>query len=157
MKNISETPIPENEKPPLILIVDDNKTNITMLKAIFSKEKINLILPAGGQEAIDTVQDVLPDLILLDIIMPDINGYEVCRIMKSPPRTEYIPIFFLRVNTEQNDIVKGFKAGAVDYLTKPFNSPELLAGIKTHLELKRLRQNQQKIISGLRNALKNVS
>jgi two-component system sensor histidine kinase/response regulator len=82
----------------------------------------------------------LPDLILLDLMMPEMDGLEVCRRLKADPLTQQIPIIFLTASNEMEHLVKGFEAGAVDYVTKPFNAPELLARVRTHLELKHARQ-----------------
>src|SRR5881628_2712126 len=91
----------------------------------------------------------MPDLILLDLMMPEMDGLEVCRRLKTDPAAQRIPIIFLTASNEMEHLVKGFEAGAVDYVTKPFNRPELLARVRTHLELKlareRLRQmNEEK-------------
>ena len=82
----------------------------------------------------------LPDLILLDLMMPEMDGLEVCRRLKADPPTQQIPIIFLTASNEMEHLVKGFEAGAVDYVTKPFNAPELLARVRTHLELKHARE-----------------
>jgi diguanylate cyclase (GGDEF)-like protein len=124
------------EKIPLVLIVDDIAKNLQVLGTILSKEKYKIAAANNGEQAISIANNTLPDLILLDIMMPGINGYEVCARLKKDPKTKDIPIIFLTAKIELEDIIKGFKAGAVDYITKPFNSVELLARTKTHLELK---------------------
>jgi diguanylate cyclase (GGDEF)-like protein len=99
------------------------------------------VLAQTGQQVFDFVSKEKPDLILLDIMMPEIDGYEVCRILQQDETTRQIPIIFLTAKVEAADIVKGLEAGAVDYITKPFNTIELQARIKTHLELKKVRDD----------------
>lgn len=103
----------------------------------------------NGNQAINTAIKKKPDLILLDVAMPDMDGFEVCKRLKENPETEKIPIIFLTAKTETDDIVKGFDLGAVDYITKPFKTAELLARVKTHLELKRSRDIISEQISQL--------
>lgn len=99
------------------------------------------VTPAtSGAEALDGVRVQVPDLILLDLMMPGMDGLEACRRLKADPLTEQIPVIFLTASNEMEHLVKGFEAGAVDYVTKPFNAPELLARVRTHLELKRARE-----------------
>lgn len=124
------------EKTPLILIVDDVARNLQVLGTILSKENYKIAAANNGEQAISIANSTLPDLILLDIMMPGINGYEACARLKKNPKTRDIPIIFLTAKIELDDIVKGFETGAVDYITKPFNSVELLVRTKTHLELK---------------------
>jgi diguanylate cyclase (GGDEF)-like protein len=106
------------------------------LGTILSKQNYKIAAANNGEQAIKIANTTLPDLILLDIMMPGIDGYEVCARLKKDPRTKGISIIFLTAKIEPEDIVKGFEAGAVDYVVKPFNSIELLARVKTHLELK---------------------
>jgi DNA-binding response OmpR family regulator/DNA-binding CsgD family transcriptional regulator len=124
-------------KLPVILIVDDILTNIKIMESILNKEGYRIETAINGKQALNMVRMVFPDIVLLDIVMPEMDGYEVCRILKSSPDTEGIPIIFLTVKFETEDIVKGFKAGAADYLAKPFNVSELLERVRTHVELKK--------------------
>jgi diguanylate cyclase (GGDEF)-like protein len=124
------------EKTPLILIVDDVVKNLQVLGTILSKQNYKIAAANNGEQAIKIANNTLPDLILLDIMMPGISGFEVCSRLKKDPRTKDISIIFLTAKIEPEDIVKGFEAGGVDYVIKPFNSIELLARVKTHLELK---------------------
>jgi signal transduction histidine kinase len=97
-------------------------------------------MPAtSGAKALEGVRLQLPDLILLDLMMPEMDGLEVCRRLKADPLTQPIPVIFLTASNEMQHLVKGFEVGAVDYVTKPFNPPELLARVRTHLELKHAR------------------
>lgn len=140
---------PRREKP-LILMVDDIPQNLQVLTEILMKGNCYEIAAATcGEEAIEAAEELAPDLILLDIMMPEMDGFEVCRRLKASSRARDIPIIFLTAMTEIADIVRGFEAGAVDYVTKPFNAPELLARVHTHLQVRRL-------IAGLQEALAQV-
>ncbi len=98
------------------------------------------IMPAiSGAKALEGVRVQVPDLILLDLMMPEMDGLEVCRRLKADSSTRNIPVIFLTASNEMEQLVKGFEVGAVDYVTKPFNPPELLARVRTHLELKHAR------------------
>ncbi|MGK5092763.1 response regulator [Deltaproteobacteria bacterium TL4] len=118
-----------------ILIVDDNSKNIKVLGEILSREGYELGIAANGEQALRFVQTIAPDLILMDVMMPEMDGYEACRRLKESTKNKDIPIIFLTAKTETGDLVKGFELGAVDYVSKPFNHTELLARVKTHLEL----------------------
>lgn len=120
-----------------ILIVDDNPANLKLLDLILRKEGYEVISAQSGPEALEITKTALPDLIFLDIMMPEMDGYELCQRLKNNPRTQNIPIIFITSKAEPTDIVKGFEYGAADYVTKPFNKVVLLARMRTHLELKR--------------------
>ena len=120
----------------LILIVDDNPKNIQLLGSLLSKNGYILGVATDGKKALEFVKNRTPDLILLDIMMPEMDGYEVCRKLKEGVLAKYVPIIFLTAKSETEDIVKGFNIGGADYVTKPFIATELLARVKTHLELK---------------------
>ncbi len=121
---------------PLILIVDDIPKNLQILGSILNLESYQIAFASSGEQALAVLETTQPDIILLDIMMPDMDGMEVCARIKSNPEICDIPIIFITGRAEQEDIVKGLKLGAVDYITKPFNTPELLTRVKTHLELK---------------------
>jgi len=124
-----------------LLIVDDTLQNIQVLGTILREQHYQLNVAQDGQKALDMVAKVLPDLILLDVMMPEMDGYEACRRLKADPTTAHIPVIFLTAKTETEDVVKGFELGAIDYVTKPFNSTELLKRVETHLELSLLRSS----------------
>ncbi|MCP4136966.1 MAG: diguanylate cyclase [bacterium] len=124
-------------KEAMILIVDDVPKNLQVMGNTLDKEEYQLAFATNGEEALAMVNEIPPDLILLDIMMPVMDGFEVCKNLKGSPETKNIPIIFLTAKTETKDIVNGFELGAVDYITKPFSSAELLARVKTHLELKK--------------------
>ncbi len=126
----------DQEKKARILIVDDTQGNIQILGTILLKEGYQVNVARNGLQALNLVEKVIPDLILLDIMMPEMDGYETCRHLKSSPQTKNIPVIFLTARTDTDDIIKGFEMGAVDYITKPFNATELLVRVHTHLDLK---------------------
>ncbi|WP_321298626.1 hybrid sensor histidine kinase/response regulator [Marinifilum fragile] len=119
-----------------ILIVDDIPENIKVLQAILSDSSYEVQYALNGKDALMLCVADSFDLILLDIMMPEMDGYEVCRYLKSKDKTKDIPIIYLTAKVDSEDIVKGFESGAQDYVTKPFNPQELIARVNTHLELK---------------------
>jgi DNA-binding response OmpR family regulator len=123
-----------------ILIVDDNPENLSVLGNILGKKNHNLIFAQNGVVALKIVKNRKPSLILLDIMMPNMDGFEVCRQLKQDAILAEIPVIFLTAKTETEDVVAGLKLGAVDYVTKPFNQEELLARVNTHLELKMAKE-----------------
>jgi len=128
-----------NEKP-LLLLVDDLPDNLKVLGNILMEMKYRIIFANNGLKAIEMAKSSKPDLILLDIQMPDMDGYDVCRILKSESQTADIPVIFLTANSDIDEIVKGFDVGGLDYITKPYQKKELLSRIKTHLELKKAKE-----------------
>jgi signal transduction histidine kinase len=122
----------------LILIVDDIKTNIEFITDIITtSDQIETIGITNSEETLKTAIDKKPDLILLDISMPKMDGYQVCRQLKENTETEDIPVIFLTARVLKDDIIKGFEAGAVDYIAKPFNLTEMTARVQTQLELRK--------------------
>ncbi len=130
-------------KKDLIFVIDDNRMNIQLLNSILIKENYNVISTLDSEKAYDIAVKEKPDLILLDIMMPKLDGFEVCKILKSRRETKYIPIIFLTARNDEEGVQKGFKLGAADYVTRPFNRAELLARIETHLSLK---HNQERLL-----------
>ncbi|MGA2402004.1 MAG: HD domain-containing phosphohydrolase [Syntrophobacteraceae bacterium] len=125
----------ENLSNSRVLIVDDTKTNVNILVAALG-HKYKLSVAMNGNAALAQVKENAPDLILLDVMMPIMDGYEVCSRLKSDPATSSIPVIFITALNESASITKGFKLGAVDYITKPFRIPELNARVDTHLSLR---------------------
>jgi len=119
-----------------ILLVDDIPSNLNFLSDVLSQEGFGIILATLGNNALITARSELPDLILLDIAMPDLDGYTVCEKLKEDPSTRDIPVIFLTARNEREDIIRGFEVGAVDYIMKPFNYTELIARVRTQLELR---------------------
>jgi two-component system sensor histidine kinase/response regulator len=135
----------EKQNKPLILIAEDIPKNMEMVCSILRKEGYRLAMAGNGRQALTMVPDVRPDLILLDIMMPEMNGFEVCEELKKKTGTKDIPIIFLTAKVDTEDVVKGFELGAVDYVTKPFKGAELLSRVKTHLELKFAREELKEL------------
>ncbi len=124
----------------LILIVDDNLKNLQVLGSILKEAKFKAAIATSGFEALDFVKEKLPDLILLDIMMPEMDGIEVCKRLKSNEITRKIPIIFLTAKTDATTIKEAFDVGAQDYIAKPFKSVELLSRVETHIEIKQNRE-----------------
>ena len=129
----------EDRKKPLILIVDDNPRNLQYLGNLLRDNGYDPAAATNGRQAFAFLAKRRPDLILLDIMMPGMDGYSVCAKVKANKATHHIPIIFLSAKTEPEDIARGFECGGVDYVTKPFHAVELLARVKTHVEMKILR------------------
>jgi len=124
---------------PNILIVDDTPLNLALLDHILSQDGYQVRPIPTGKLALITAKVTIPDLILLDIMMPDMNGYEVCQKLKEDQLTKDIPVIFISAINETSDKVRAFDAGGVDYIVKPFQPQEVLARVKTHLELRSLQ------------------
>lgn len=124
-----------------ILIVDDTPFNLRFLSDILSREGYITHTTTDGQEAVQLAQTLCPDLVLLDIMMPGLSGYEVCSQLKANEKTYDIPVIFLSALNQELDKVQAFTVGGVDYITKPFQVKEVLARIETHLTLRRLQKN----------------
>ena len=123
----------------LILIVDDVPENLQVLASYLSRVGYEVLPATSGSKALNFARARMPDLILLDVSMPEMDGFEVCRCLKNIPELSHIPVIFITARTGIEDVVGGFNVGGIDYVTKPFNSTELLARVHTHLELKNAR------------------
>lgn len=130
-----------------VLIADDSPSNLRLLFDILSKAGYEVLAAENGQEVLDIIEEAKPDIFLLDVIMPEMDGLDLCRGLKNDCRFETTPIIFITAKSASEDIVRGFAAGAVDYVLKPFNEAEILARVHTHIhmhevvmELERLRQ-----------------
>ncbi len=130
-----------------ILIVDDVPRNIQIISTVLKLQEYQMAFARSGAAALEMVKKNLPDLILLDIMMPDMDGYETCRRLKNDPCFESgakeTPVIFLTGKTDSDSVVKGFEIGGVDYITKPFRTSELLARVQTHLQLKFAQEKLQ--------------
>jgi len=133
------------DKSKLILIVDDNVHNLQVLGNILLSEGYNIAVAQKGKDVLSFVEKKIPNLILMDIVMPEISGIEVCKALKKDPKTRDIPIIFISVHKDTVEKIKAFRAGGVDYITKPFQKEEVLARVSVHLELQRARQELKKI------------
>jgi diguanylate cyclase (GGDEF)-like protein len=132
------------EKKGFILAVDDVPHNLQVLGNILGTENYKIAAACNGKQALEILDKITPDLILLDVMMPELDGFETCRKLQEDPQTRDIPIIFLTARSDVVDIIMGFELGAVDYITKPFYGPELLARVKLHLELKWAREELQR-------------
>ena len=122
-----------------ILIVDDTPTNLAILVDYLAERGFDIAVAMDGLSAIEQISDTRPDLILLDVRMPGIDGFETCRRLKARKDTSHLPVIFMTALSDTEDKVKGFQAGAVDYVTKPIQQEEVLARVTTHLTLRRLQ------------------
>jgi DNA-binding response OmpR family regulator len=122
-----------------ILVIDDQLINRKLVQTLLSKHNYNVILAEGGLEGLKLANSGRPDLILLDVMMPKMNGFEVCKRLKqsSDIALASIPIIFLTATDSKDDIIHGFDVGGEDYISKPFHTAELLARIKTHIQLQK--------------------
>ncbi|MEG5000042.1 adenylate/guanylate cyclase domain-containing protein [Microcoleus sp. B4-D4] len=128
--------------PATILVVDDKPDNVRLLSTILTEQGYQVRKALNGKRALATVQEFPPTLVLLDVMMPEMNGYEVCANLKASPKTSSIPVIFLSALDDASDKVKAFDVGAVDYITKPFQGKEVLARVANQLII----QNQQRLL-----------
>lgn len=128
-----------------ILIVDDEPTNIRILNEIL-KNEYEIIISTSGENAVRIANDIIPDLILLDIIMPEMNGYEVCESIHANEATKNIPVIFITAKTEAEDESRGLKLGAIDYIAKPFIANVVKARVQNHLQLKKYRDDLEQMV-----------
>ena len=138
----------DNAKKDIVFIIDDNLSNIKVLGNLLEEKGYEPIVFLKAKTALDSIRKKKPEIILLDIMMPEMDGYEMCKILKEDTSFKDIPVIFLTGKTEADDLVKGFDVGAADYVKKPFEFAELLARIKTHIGFKKARE-EIKILSGL--------
>lgn len=134
-----------------ILVVDDTPANIELLYQILSEEGYLVAAAPSGKIALDIVAELQPDLILLDVMMPGMNGFETCRQLKSRADSKDIPVIFITAKTEVTDIVEGFKAGAIDYINKPIKREEVCIRIETQLKIQYLIKQQKKLLTQLQD------
>jgi diguanylate cyclase (GGDEF)-like protein len=132
-----------------VLMVDDSPASLDILGHIMGNWGLDIFVATDGQQAINSVLEIKPDLILLDIRLPRMSGYEVCENLKQDNRTKNIPVIFVSVLVEPDDVVKGFAVGGADYIKKPFQEKEVLARIGTHLSLKKANSEKEQLIKDL--------
>jgi two-component system, sensor histidine kinase and response regulator len=130
---------------PVILLVDDNPRNLQVLGKLLQEEKYEIEFAVNGEATLEWLKNKQFDLILLDLNMPGMNGFEVCKIIRSDNEMSDVPVIFLSAESERESILKGFEVGAQDYVTKPFDSRELLARVKTQLDLKSKTEKLEKV------------
>ena len=133
--------------PSKILIADDNIQNCELIDAYLSEEGYELSVAYDGVQAMKRVEELQPDLVLLDIMMPKLSGYEVCHWMKSSPRTKDIPVRMVTAVNEQGDIEKAVRAGCDDFLTKPVNNLELKTRVKSLLRVRHLTNERDRLLA----------
>jgi CheY-like chemotaxis protein len=128
----------DKSKKPLLLLVDDVAENLQLLARQLGGD-YEISFATSGKQALGLAADIHPDLILLDVMMPGMDGFETCSRLKQNRSTRAIPIIFLTARAENQNVLKGFEVGGVDYVAKPFRAPELRARVKTHVDLNRLK------------------
>ncbi|MEZ4528435.1 MAG: response regulator [Desulfobacterales bacterium] len=136
--------IPEKKKKSFVLIVDDNPENLRLLAGLLQIHRYQVAIVKSGTKALRFVTSHKPELILLDIMMPEMDGFEVCLRLKSEPSTRDIPVIFLSALADPSVITKGFDVGGVDYITKPFHREEVLSRVRLHLKLKQMQDALRK-------------
>ena len=129
-----------------ILVIEDEPANIETLSALLKERGHQINIATNGRQALQVLERIRPDLILLDIMMPEMDGFETCRRIKASTAWREIPIIFLTAKADTADIVRGFELGAVDYVAKPFNAHELLARVNTHLTLDYLHRENERLL-----------
>ncbi|MCP4251807.1 MAG: response regulator [Candidatus Scalindua sp.] len=130
----------ERQASKSILVVDDSPTNLTLMVEVLTEAGYDTLVANSGDHTLDQLSRHLPDLILLDIMMPGLNGFETCCRIKANPDTSEIPVIFMTALDDINNTVKGFEVGGVDYITKPFRQAEMLVRIDTHMTICSLKQ-----------------
>lgn len=141
----------------VILIVDDTPFNLNVLMNFLEAAGYRVLIATDGESAVEQAEYALPDIILLDVMMPGIDGFETCRRLKRVEATQKIPVIFMTALTDTSDKVRGFEAGAVDYITKPLQQEEVIARVNTHLELARRQQRIEQLMEQDRIQYENLS
>jgi CheY-like chemotaxis protein len=142
--------------PDRVLLVDDNPTNLQVLFQTLEGRGLEMLVARSGEEAIEVARAAEPGLILLDVMMPGIDGFETCRRLKEDEATRDAAVIFMSALTETKDKVRGLDLGAVDYITKPFAADEVIARVQTHLTIQRLRRQLARRVEELEAALAEV-
>ena len=133
----------ENTAVPAILIVDDNPNNLNLLFDLLDEAGFEVLVSQNGESALKRAEGAQPDIILLDVMMPGMDGFETCRRLKALKATQHIPVIFMTALAGTDSKIKGFELGAVDYITKPIQAPEVLARVRTHLTILSLQKDLQ--------------
>jgi CheY-like chemotaxis protein/DNA-binding CsgD family transcriptional regulator len=143
---VDDQTISPQQEQAVVLIVDDMPDNLSLLYTLLEQAGYIVLVATDGQTALERVAKFAPDAILLDAMMPGLNGFDTCRLLKTNPLTQYIPVIFMTGLTESEYVVNGFEAGGVDYVTKPIKHSEVLARLTTHIKNARLAsQNRQAV------------
>jgi CheY-like chemotaxis protein len=146
----------DNPPPSKILIADDNQQNCELLDAYLADEDYEIAMAYDGRQTLERVASFSPDLILLDIMMPKLSGYEVCQQLKSDAKTRSIPILMVTALNEKNDIEKAVQAGCDDFLTKPVNQLELKTRVKSLLRVRHLTNERDRLLAYLAEVESNL-
>lgn len=155
-------PLPKPSPSALILVVDDETKNIQVVGSLLLKHGHEVIAAMSGKDALEKLTSATPDIILLDVMMPGMTGFELCRKLRENPATRDIPVIFLSAAADKNFVVEALDAGAVDYVTKPFHGPELISRVeqhasrrKTHLQLAQVIREKNRLLEIVAHDLKN--
>ena len=146
----------EQEKTPIALVVDDNQQNLELLQAYLEDVDCETVPAHDGPQALEIIGDGAPDLMLLDVMMPKMSGFEVCKRVKNDPKTCDIPVIMVTALNEFGDIERGIDSGADDFLSKPINKLELVTRVKTMLKLKHLSDKLERTLAYLSEIEKQV-
>jgi CheY-like chemotaxis protein len=149
-------PTDEDVRTPVVLVVDDNQQNLELIQAYLEDVDCESIPAHDGLEALRIIRDNAPDMILLDVMMPKMSGFEVCRRLKSNPKTRDIPIIMVTALNEFGDIEQGIDSGTDDFISKPVNKLELVTRVKTMLKLKHLTDRLERTLAYLSEIEKHV-
>lgn len=152
---MSSIPTPST-RPPRVLVVDDDRVNLKVVTTILDDSTCDIQAASSVPEAMAAIKGTPPALILLDVVMPGMDGFEFCRTLQADPSTREIPVIFITSRSNPQDLIAGFEAGAVDYVTKPFEPLELRARVRIHLELKRRVDLERSLVAELHQALEKV-
>ena len=139
-----------------ILVVDDQPSNVKLLRIKLSKEGYDVVEAANGREALARVVSDAPDLVLLDVMMPGMNGYDACRRIKERETNGFLPVILVTAKTETEALIEGFEAGADDYVTKPFKPVELLARVRAMLRIRHMVQENRYLRAALARSLVSI-
>jgi two-component system alkaline phosphatase synthesis response regulator PhoP len=142
-------PEKEQEKTPVVLVVDDNQQNLELLQAYLEDTDCETVPAHDGLEALEIIGKEPPDLILLDVMMPKMSGFEVCKRIKNDPKTSGIPVIMVTALNEFGDIERGINSGTDDFISKPVNKLELLTRVRTMLKLKHLSDELERTLAYL--------
>jgi two-component system alkaline phosphatase synthesis response regulator PhoP len=146
----------EKDKTPIVLVVDDDEPSLELLQAYLEDVDCETIPAQDGLEALRIISDKTPDLVLLDIMMPKMSGFEVCKRIKNDPKTSDIPVIMVTALNEFGDIERGIDSGTDDFISKPVNKLELVTRVKTMLKLKHLSDKLERTLAYLREIEKNI-
>ena len=139
----------DENKTPIVLVVDDNQQNLELLQAYLEDVNCETVPAKDGPEAVEIISRNVPDLILLDVMMPKMSGFEVCRRIKNDPKTSNIPVIMVTALNEYGDIERGVDCGTDDFISKPVNKLELVTRVKTMLKLKHLTDKLERTLAYL--------